>query len=192
MNPQWLDSVEILNWLVARLPGRRRTAILTAAGVVPAAAAVLLFTAGQIQGHLPCHAGSTKGQDNGQVENAITLGPKSHASFKKSTGTLLVHVWRGDALLRYPQSVAASVVVTAGYAQLSHIEAVVCVGVRKERTVVEVISGTTTFTQLRTGVAHRQVEELTLQAGDRVEIGTGPNGVQVRYVVGRMGSGCGI
>ena len=121
------------------------------------------------------------------TENSVgrfcsNASPKSHVSFQKKAGALLVHVWGGGALFRYPDSVASSVVVTAGNVQLSHIEAVVCVEVGRDRTIVEVLMGTATFTRLRTGTSARSGAELIFRAGDRVEVG-------IRHAFGRWGVG---
>lgn len=183
---QWLEALGLPPWWVAHLYVTHRKVIRSTARLVPLiVVSILLYTADSHPMQLSCHSQSV--DDDPDLRNAISVGPKSHVSFQRTTGTLLVHIWKGDTLFRYPQSSRASVVVTAGNAQLSHIKAVVCVDVRKDRTIIEVLMGTATFTQLRTGTSAHSIAELTLRTGDRLEVRNGTAEVELRYALGRHG-----
>lgn len=187
---QWLEALGVPRWLIERFLGTHRKAVRSAAtGLVPAMLSALLYLAVDPPTGRSCHTNATAEPGRAELADAITLGPKSHVSFQRTTGTLLVHILKGDALFRYPESEATSVVVTAGNAQISHIEAVVCVEVGKERTVVEVLTGTAVFIPLRGGNPERSVGELALRTGDRLEVRNGTGEVELRYVVG---GACGV
>jgi hypothetical protein len=185
---QWLEALGLPPRWVAHLLVIHRKVILSTASVVPLiAVAALLYVADSHWMPVSCHSQSIDGSDDPDLRKAITVGPKSHVSFRRTTGTLLVHIWKGDTLFRYPESSTASVVVTAGNVQLSHIEAIVCVDVIKDRTIVEVLMGTVTFTQLSAGSSTRSISELTLHTGDRLEVRLGTAEIALRYVLERHG-----
>jgi hypothetical protein len=187
---QWLEALGLPPWGVAHLTVTHRKVILSTARLVPLiVVATLLYTADSHPVQLSCHSPSADDYDDPDLRNAITVGPKSQVSFQRTTGSLLVHIWKGNTLIRYPQSSAASVVVTAGNAQLSHIEAIVCVDVRKNRTIIEVLMGIATFTQLRAGISAHSIADLTLRTGDRLEVRSGTGEVEVRYALERPGDG---
>jgi hypothetical protein len=189
---QWLKALGLPRGWLAHLYVTPRKVVLSTAGLaLLIVVATLLYTAGSHAMQLSCHSQSvdSNGNDDPDPRDAITVGPKSHVSFKRTSGTLLVHIWKGDALLRYPESMAASVIVTAGNAQLSHIEGIVCVDARKDRTIIEVLMGSATFTQLRAGTSAHSIAELTLRAGDRLEVRNGTAEVELRYALERRGEG---
>lgn len=170
--------------------GEPRKTTLTLVGRALIAAITLLCTGLHLPAHVACQLNSLEEQDDSVLDNAIILGKRSHASLRRrSAGTVLVHVWKGIALIKYPDTASTSVIVTAGGVQLSHIEAVVCMEVQKERTIVEVLSGTTTFTQLHTGTLGYSVAELTLHAGDRLELRNVSSDAELRYELGGKVSG---
>lgn len=185
---QRLEALGLLPWWVAHLLVIHRKVILSTASVVPLiAVAALLYMAESHLLPVSCHSQSVDEDDDPSLRNAITVGPKSHVSFQRTTRTLLVHIWKGHTLFRYPQSSAASVVVTAGNVQLSHIEAIVCVDVIKGRTIVEVLMGTAMFTQLSYGSPTHSTSELTLHTGDRLEVRLGTAEIALRHALERHG-----
>ena len=108
------------------------------------------------------------------MEEGITLNPGSHVYVRKTPGALFVNILHGEALLRAREaSTRRPVVVRAGNAQIRNYDAVVCVDVDGERASVDVIHGVATVGNV--DAESRVINEVTLRAGDRAGVSSGPH-----------------
>lgn len=173
MTPQ--PSSVIVSWrrLVARLPATHRSNAMSVAMRVLVVGATVLFASGaQDCGEVSCRAAPAESSDLDLVEGGITIVPGSYVSVTRSANIVLVHVLEGEVFLKQHVTAAEPVVVNAGAAQLRNINAVICVNVHNERTVVSVLDGAA---ELRTQrpqqqEAQQELGGMTLRPGDRVEL----------------------
>jgi|GEM_PF-5707287 len=139
---------------------------------------VLVLWAGILCGSTAVAAGQSPGQQtaieaSGEInlrEEGITVLPESRVSVQRTADMLLVHVSEGEVLFKWREPTRYPVVVTAGNAQLSKIRASVCVQVRKERTIVNVLEGAVELSGLRTQEDRHDSRGIPLRTGDRAEL----------------------
>jgi len=123
-------------------------------------------------------AGQSPGQqtaidESGEInlrEEGITVVPQSRVSVHKTADMLLVHVFEGEVLFKRREPTRYPVVVTAGNAQLSKIRASVCVQVRKECTIVNVLDGAVELSGLQAQENRLDLGGIPLRTGDRAEL----------------------
>ncbi len=121
--------------------------------------------------HTHCNTGSTDGfRGLRLLEEGITLAPESRVSVRRTPNGMFVHVAKGEVLFKRRETHDYPIVVTAGNARISQIEAVVCVGVERERTVIAVLDGVTQMWALEPDGVRYAMNEMTLRGGDRVEL----------------------
>jgi ferric-dicitrate binding protein FerR (iron transport regulator) len=145
---------------------------------------VLVCVAANGYGHVPARCGVSVVEEMAQVrelgEGGITAAAQARVAVHRTGKGLSVRVLSGQVLLR-PRKVGESpVVVTAGTARISHIDALACVGVEKDRTVVAVLDGGVEMAVLRGDGGAEVVDRMALKAGDRVELRRVREGVAVR------------
>ena len=146
---------------------------------------------GAAHGDEYCSAGEVT-DEQGRVGllqgEGITFSSRSRVSVRKRAETLHIEVFSGEVLLRPRETSGYPIVVTAGSARIRNIEASVCVGVEGKRTVIAVLKGAVDMSVLTTG---EPGGEITLRAGDRVELRQVHAGVMFHFASGDPASGLG-
>ncbi len=139
-------------------------------------------------GYVPGHCQARALQDERKIallkEEGITASAQSHLSISKTSKVLDIHVLTGQVLLHPPQGSHFPVVVTAGSARISPIDAAACVGVRSELTVIAVLHGALDISVLRADGESQHMDRIPLRAGDRVELTRMRDDVAVRFASG--------
>jgi ferric-dicitrate binding protein FerR (iron transport regulator) len=120
-------------------------------------------------------------------EEGVLVNPRSQISVHRTPDALFVQVMNGEVLLRMPKGIERHVVVTAAHARISNVEASVCVKVESDRTFVVILEGAARVGTLDLDDESHVVSEMTLRAGDRVEVSRGGGGVMFRIGSGRSG-----
>ena len=118
-------------------------------------------------------------------DEAVDVNTGSDVSVRKTRKRLFVQVLHGEALLDARESGSRRVVVRAGNAQVRNFNAVVCVGMDSDRASVDVIDGAARVANV--DARDHVVNEVTLHAGDRVEIGV--RGELVSFRIASSGVG---
>jgi ferric-dicitrate binding protein FerR (iron transport regulator) len=197
MTPQVRPATGFIRRLVIRASVMRCNSAMSAALRVLILGVPLLYPAAQDRVHTYCRV--TALDQPGEIsllEEGITLAPQSRVSVQKTAKALLIHVLKGEVLFNRRESSDYPVVVTAGNARISNIEAVICVGVEKERTVIAVLEGATEMSALGADRPSHAMNEVTLRTGDQVELRrVGPDVVlhfATDEVGGRGSCGAGI
>jgi len=112
-------------------------------------------------------------------DESIMLNPESYVSVRRTANALLIHVFNGRVLFK-PRDAHRPIVVTAGNAQITDVNAAICVRVQNDRTSVTVIDGVVRLSTRgfdedaeakgkgRSGTY--LINEMTLRTGDRAEV----------------------
>ena len=138
----------------------------------------------QTQAYRPV-AASDVSQGVNLADEGITLNQGSHISLRKAPEGVFVQVLRGEVLLNTRETALPPMIVRAGNAQIRDFDAAVCVGMEGGVASIEVIHGVARVGNIDS--KSRVVNEVTLEAGDRVEISGSPAAASIRFV-GRNGA----
>jgi ferric-dicitrate binding protein FerR (iron transport regulator) len=176
-----LSLIGPLRQLATRLTAmRHRLTVSVAIRVVIVGTAVLCASGSHTHVEASCNALLSESEHLDRLPEGITIVPDSHVSVRRSANMLLVHVLQGEVLVKRRELGDHPIVVTAGTAQVSDIHAVVCVRVHKERTDVSVLEGAAELSELAREGDQHALGGITLRAGDRVELKTVGQEVQLR------------
>ena len=121
-------------------------------------------------------------------DEGVALSARSRVSVERTAEALRIHVLAGEVLFKLRRGANYSLIVTAGSASLSHIEAAVCVGVDGERTVIAVMEGAVDMSVLNTDGQSMGTVEIPLRGGDRVELRRVRHDVALHFAGGYPGS----
>jgi ferric-dicitrate binding protein FerR (iron transport regulator) len=171
MTPQACASLSFVRRLVIRASVARGNSVMSAALQALVLGVTLIHPGAQDPVHTYCNTSVIDElRELRSLEEGITLAPQSRVSVRKTAKALFIHILKGEVLFRRRETIDYPIVVTAGNAQITRIEAVVCVGVEKERTVTAVLDGATEMWALGPDRTRYAMHEITLRAGDRVEL----------------------
>jgi ferric-dicitrate binding protein FerR (iron transport regulator) len=191
---QACDFVSFVRRVVIRAGVGRGNGVMSVALQVLVLGVALIHPGAREPGYAYCGMGANnEPRELGSLlaeEQGITLAPRSRVSVRRTTKALLVHIVKGEVLFKRRESSDYPVVVTAGNTQIRNMEAVVCVGVEKERTVIAVRDGATEMWVLRPDGTRYAMNEITLRAGDLVELRESGADVVVRFAT-RVSGGWG-
>lgn len=148
-----------------------------------------LYVAAQTPLHVDCHAAVViERGELSPAEAGITLGALSRVSIRKTPRALFVRVLTGEVLLKAQDVVVRPVVITAGNMRISAVDAVVCVGVNYDQSVIAVVDGITRVATLSIDDRSHVLSEMTLRAGDRMEVSRKGSEVILRLENGSRGN----
>jgi ferric-dicitrate binding protein FerR (iron transport regulator) len=171
MTPQACVAVSFVRRLVIRAGVARGNSVMSAALQALVLGVTLIYPGAQDPVHTYCNTGAIEEpRELRPLEEGITLAPQSRVSVRKTAKALFIRILKGEVLFKRRVTRDYPVVVTAGNAQITRIEAVVCVGVEKERTVIAVLDGAIEMWALGPDRTRYAMHEITLRAGDRVEL----------------------